>query len=573
MMHTTQITQTEKPIEASHRASEGQSLPDDTGFSGLLASMFSVQATPEASAENSHVVPSSSERTFMEGTLPLEFTDHADSASRIDAALSSENSLSVEEVMAQISSLQNVPESYGNTVSGMTSTDTGRDTDIEVLDIDVPKVNSSVQDNVAMLEIGTPSLGISGVAPNSLDVQNVAELSDVVDEQLNSTSLVTNSIEKNGVYSETEIETKVLVPMTDSEIELDENHLNSLISPLSEDIPPSSFGTSFDMNELGTKPVTQSNVISPEQLESIPTVNEQNLVNGEALVEQNAVMASSVAQAQAASSSGISTAGSQVAAQFNHSSASAGNQGGGQSASQGVTHWGSQSTDGQAAQSSGQQGQSFGQSGQNSSGQQTHQQAMMFAQANQENRQQSIEQQVAAKAINDAMAKSEVKELLGGAEIASSDRRGVLPIGLQTINQPVKHPQWGQALGQRVVFMANNNLQQAQITLNPQKLGQIQVTLQLDKDQQMHVSLTAQNGTTRESIENALPRLREMMEQAGVSLGSVDVREQKQFSEDASNHSGDNKKSSDSHLLEDSSVDESPLETVISTDNIVDYYA
>ncbi|VAW46663.1 hypothetical protein MNBD_GAMMA03-1166 [hydrothermal vent metagenome] len=244
------------------------------------------------------------------------------------------------------------------------------------------------------------------------------------------------------------------------------------------------------------------------------------------------------------------------------------------SASSTTVSWSSQASSGfeqsgQSAQNgAGQQAQ------QQTSQQQSQQQAMMFAQLNQENKQQSLAQQAAVRAINESIAKAEGREVLGGAEIASLDRKFTLPLGLQTINLPIKHPQWGQALGQRIVFMSNNSLQQAQITLNPQKLGQIQVTLQLDKDQQMHVSLVAQNGVTREAMESALPRLREMMEQAGVTLSTVDVRDQKTFSEhDTSGSSRQQKQTPENPTVEDAHLEERSLSTFVSTNNIVDYYA
>ena len=282
-------------------------------------------------------------------------------------------------------------------------------------------------------------------------------------------------------------------------------------------------------------------------------------INGAQMVEQNSVKNSVNSTVQSASA-----AASQPSVQVNNTTSHA--------SANSVTNWGSQSTDGQAAQTSGQAGQQAGQGGQNGQGQPSQQQAMMFAQAAQEGKERAVEQQQAVRAVDEALAKSETRELLGGAEIASSDRRAQLPLGLQTISLPVKHPQWGQAFGQRVVFMANNNLQQAQITLNPENLGKIQVVLKLDKDQVMNVTLTAQNGTTRESMENALPRLREMLEQAGVNLGSVDVNDQKQFSEDNPEQSGQKASSLDTNLAEDGSQDEDSPTTIQSTDSLVDYY-
>ena len=250
-------------------------------------------------------------------------------------------------------------------------------------------------------------------------------------------------------------------------------------------------------------------------------------------------------------------------------------------ASNSVTSWGTQAHTAVAGASSGDvlagstQGQGFtqgGQSGQNPQGQSGQQQAMMFAQFIREGKVQSLEQQAAVRAVDESTLKSDGKDLLGGAEIASADKRGQLPLGLQSIQPPLKHPQWGQALAQRVVFMANNSIQQAQITLNPEKLGQIQVTLQLDKDQKMNVSLNAHNGSTRESIENAMPKLREMLEQAGITLGSMDVSDQKQFSGNDDNKSAPRGITSDSIVEEDALI-EHTLSTVKTTDNIVDYYA
>ncbi len=251
-------------------------------------------------------------------------------------------------------------------------------------------------------------------------------------------------------------------------------------------------------------------------------------------------------------------------------------------ASNSVTNWGTQthtamaSVSGGDAQASAQQGQSFtqgGQSGQSSQGQTGQQQAMMFAQFVKEGKAQAIEQQTAVRALDESTLKSEGKDLLGGAGIASTESKGPLPLGLQSIPQPLKHPQWGQALGQRVVFMASNSIQQAQITLNPEKLGHIQVTLELDKDQKMNVSLNAQNGLTRESMENALPKLREMLEQAGLTLGSMDVSDQKEFSDNNADKPTSRGVASNNAVEDEDALIESTLSTVKTTDNIVDYYA
>ncbi len=220
--------------------------------------------------------------------------------------------------------------------------------------------------------------------------------------------------------------------------------------------------------------------------------------------------------------------------------------------------------------------QTFGQNAQPSSGSQQAV-SMTLGPSHQEKQHYALEQQAAVRKLDDALVRQEGKEILGVADIASWDRKGALPSGLQSINMPVKHPQWGQALGQRIVFMSHNNLSQAQITLNPQKLGPIQVMLQFDKDQQVHVSLVAQSGVTRDSMESALPRLKEMMEQAGIQLGSVDIREGRSFlgsGAGSSNESNDaHSKDSTSILVDESTEEKVSLRLSGSTDNIIDYYA
>ncbi|WP_127470475.1 flagellar hook-length control protein FliK [Thiomicrorhabdus aquaedulcis] len=211
--------------------------------------------------------------------------------------------------------------------------------------------------------------------------------------------------------------------------------------------------------------------------------------------------------------------------------------------------------------------------GQATPGQAIAQQMMAMGQNVQGDKQEALEQQANAFKLTDGnLAKSGGTDLLVGAEVAT-ERRSSLPLGLQTIAHPVKHPQWGQALGQRVVFMANSGISQAQITLNPEKLGPMQVKLHMDKEQQLHITLNAQHGATRESIENALPRLKEMLEQAGIDLGSVNVGQDRQFSEQFSGDSSSQQHSPGLVNGSDTHTDEPMVIPAVLSDNLVDYYA
>ena len=83
-------------------------------------------------------------------------------------------------------------------------------------------------------------------------------------------------------------------------------------------------------------------------------------------------------------------------------------------------------------------------------------------------------------------------------------------------------PEWEGALGQRVVWMAGLQHQVAELQLNPPHLGPLEVRLNLS-DGQASVSFVSQQPAVREAIETALPRLREMLADNGISLGNVMV--------------------------------------------------
>jgi len=235
---------------------------------------------------------------------------------------------------------------------------------------------------------------------------------------------------------------------------------------------------------------------------------------------------------------------------------------------------GNGSTSNSNSQGSSNQGQS---SQQNPQGQQFSQQQQQML--NQLQKQQvSKEHQEVLKNFNDALSteaqKTEKTEKVIGNLGVGFDSRNQLPAGLQVISQGVRTPQWGHALGHRVTYMANNKIQEAKITLNPEKLGSIQVKLNIDKDQQVHVSMTAQHGTTREAIENAMPRLKEMLEAAGVGFGSLDVKDERAFSEnDNEDHQKQQGFRGEASSEVGSDLQDEPVVVQSSNNNIVDYYA
>lgn len=98
---------------------------------------------------------------------------------------------------------------------------------------------------------------------------------------------------------------------------------------------------------------------------------------------------------------------------------------------------------------------------------------------------------------------------------------------------PMQHPQWGDALSEKVMWATNQKLQGAEIKLNPPHLGPIEVRVSLNNDSgqsQAQVQFTAQHALTRDALESAMPRLREMFTANGMDLVDVNVSD-RSFSE------------------------------------------
>ena len=90
------------------------------------------------------------------------------------------------------------------------------------------------------------------------------------------------------------------------------------------------------------------------------------------------------------------------------------------------------------------------------------------------------------------------------------------------LTPPVASPDWNQGLGDRLVWMAGQKHQVAELRLNPPDLGPLTVTLTLDNDKASAQFFSA-HAVVRDAIETAMPRLREMLADSGITLGNTNV--------------------------------------------------
>ena len=102
--------------------------------------------------------------------------------------------------------------------------------------------------------------------------------------------------------------------------------------------------------------------------------------------------------------------------------------------------------------------------------------------------------------------------------------------------------EWGGAVGEKIVWMANQSHQVAELHLNPPNLGPLEVRLTISNDQASALFVSP-HSAVREAIETALPRLREMLADNGIMLGNVTVGSES-FSQQQASDQGDGKKGS-----------------------------
>jgi flagellar hook-length control protein FliK len=90
------------------------------------------------------------------------------------------------------------------------------------------------------------------------------------------------------------------------------------------------------------------------------------------------------------------------------------------------------------------------------------------------------------------------------------------------VQVPVGQPGWDGEVGERIQWMMSRNVQQAEIKLTPPNLGPMEIKISLQNDQ-TSVHFIASHSATREALEAAIPRLRELFGEINLNLANVDV--------------------------------------------------
>ena len=113
--------------------------------------------------------------------------------------------------------------------------------------------------------------------------------------------------------------------------------------------------------------------------------------------------------------------------------------------------------------------------------------------------------------------------------VKASELSSTLQSTMQAVQKPLdpQQSEASQKLQERINIMLSKNIQRADIRLDPPELGQLNVRINMNAEQAT-VQFQVQSAQARDAVEQALPRLREMLEQQGVALADTGVQEQQQ---------------------------------------------
>jgi len=128
---------------------------------------------------------------------------------------------------------------------------------------------------------------------------------------------------------------------------------------------------------------------------------------------------------------------------------------------------------------------------------------------------------IAAEAAQTPLSGSSFAAALGTAQ-ATQAQPPLPAVSATDLPTQIHDRQWGQNFSEKIVWLAKSDQQTAQININPPQLGPLQINLNINGDQASAV-FTSAHAEVRQAIEDAMPRLREMLSSAGISLGQANV--------------------------------------------------
>lgn len=117
--------------------------------------------------------------------------------------------------------------------------------------------------------------------------------------------------------------------------------------------------------------------------------------------------------------------------------------------------------------------------------------------------------------------------------------------------RPTDHPAWAESVANRVTWMVGQQESVAELVLTPPQLGRVEVTVSINGDQTT-AQFVAATPAAREALEQALPRLREVLAEAGINLAESGVSTSDRHNPgDSPSRQGPGRLAAGGHLMND----------------------
>lgn len=146
----------------------------------------------------------------------------------------------------------------------------------------------------------------------------------------------------------------------------------------------------------------------------------------------------------------------------------------------------------------------------------------------------------------DSVVKSDTLAQNLGSTVQNTQAQPVLPQAGHAQSQktldiplPLNHAQWGDKFAEHIVWLGNNDIKSAVIKINPEELGPLEISVKVVKDS-ANVNILSHSMHVRDIVDQAIPRLRDMMADQGLNLANVqvsaDTRSNNQFAQNNNNN-------------------------------------
>ena len=131
--------------------------------------------------------------------------------------------------------------------------------------------------------------------------------------------------------------------------------------------------------------------------------------------------------------------------------------------------------------------------------------------------------------------------------------------------------QFGNAMATHVRVLKNQGGGEAKVNLHPAELGRMSISVTTDGNE-TRVAFVVETSQARQAVEAAMPRLRDMLDSAGLSLSDSDVSERRDQQADTNEGRSDTRKTGMTSLHGDDGIEATVVSVSVDPDRLIDIY-